>query len=88
MELVGSPFHTNVGLHPYALLSVARSIDRNTGQAERRAVCCEQQISGCGPRSAEHCAVVGGTRYQRRRLSEQVTAEGRRDCPELIAHAV
>jgi hypothetical protein len=88
LELVGPPFHTNVGLHPIrALLERRCSIDRNTGQAERLRL-LDNEISGCGldrrstvPLLAPVLGIEAQAGY------EQVTAEGRR-LYELIAHAV
>ena len=88
LELVGSPFHTDVGLHPIRTLLERRcGIDRNTGQTERLRL-LDNEISGCGldrrstvPLLAPVLGIEAQAGY------EQVTAEGRR-LYELIAQAV
>ena len=53
LELVGSPFHTDAGLHPVRTLLERRcGIDRNTDQAERLRL-LDAEVRGCGldPRS-------------------------------------
>lgn len=53
LELIGSPFHTDAGLHPVRTLLERRcGIDRGTDQAERlRLLDAEVGASGLDPRS-------------------------------------
>jgi class 3 adenylate cyclase/tetratricopeptide (TPR) repeat protein len=88
LELVGSPFHTNAGLHPVrALLERRCGIGRSTDQAERlRLLDAEVRARGLDPRStvpllAPVLGIDAAAGY------EQVAAEGRR-LYELIAQAV
>ena len=88
LELVGSPFHTDAGLHPIRTLLERRcGIDRNTGQTERLRL-LDSEIRTCGldsqgtvPLLAPVLGIEAQAGY------EQVTAEGRR-LYELIARAV
>lgn len=88
LELVGSPFHTDAGLHPVRTLLERRcGIDRSTDQAERlRLLDAELHARGLDPRStvpllAPVLGIDAAAGY------EQVAAEGRR-LYELIAQAV
>jgi class 3 adenylate cyclase/tetratricopeptide (TPR) repeat protein len=88
VELVGSPFHTDAGLHPVrALLERRCGIDRSTDQAQRlRLLDAEVRACGLDPRStvpllAPVVGIDAAAGY------EQVAAEGRR-LYELIAQAV
>ncbi len=88
VELVGSPFHTDAGLHPVRTLLERRcGIDRSTDEAERLRL-LEAEVRGCGldPRStvpllAPVLGIEAQAGYQ------QVAAEGRK-LYELIAQAV
>jgi class 3 adenylate cyclase len=88
LELVGSPFHADAGLHPIRTLLERRcGIDRNTGQIERLQL-LDNEIRDCGldrrstvPLLAPVLGIEAQAGY------EQVTAEGRR-LYELIAEAV
>jgi predicted ATPase len=88
LELVGSPFHTDTGLHPMRTLLERRcGIDRNTDQAERLRL-LDAELRGCGldqrssvPLLAPVLGIDAQAGY------EQVTAEGRK-LYELIAQAV
>jgi class 3 adenylate cyclase/tetratricopeptide (TPR) repeat protein len=88
LELVGSPFHTDAGLHPVRTLLEGRcGIDRNTDQAKRlRLLDAEVRARGLDPRStvpllAPVLGIDAAAGY------EQVAAEGRK-LYELIAQAV
>lgn len=88
LELVGSPFHIDAGLHPVRVLLERRAgIVRSTDQAERlRLLDAEIRACGLDPRSAVPllAPVLGidpAAGY------EQVAAEGRR-LYELITEAV
>jgi predicted ATPase len=88
LELVGSPFHTDAGLHPVrALLERRCGIGRSTDQAERlRLLDAEVRARGLDPQStvpllAPVLGIDAAAGY------EQVAAEGRR-LYELIAQAV
>jgi class 3 adenylate cyclase/tetratricopeptide (TPR) repeat protein len=88
LELVGSPFHTDAGLHPVRTLLERRcGIDRNTDQAERIRL-LDNEIRTCGldpqttvPLLAPVLGIDAAAGY------EQVAAEGRK-LYELIAEAV
>jgi class 3 adenylate cyclase len=88
LELVGSPFHTDAGLHPVrALLERRCGIGRSTDQAERLGL-LEAEIRACRldsrstvPLLAPVLGIDAAAGY------EQVAAEGRR-LYELIAQAV
>jgi class 3 adenylate cyclase len=88
LELFGSPFHTDAGLHPIRALVERRcGINRDTGQAERLRL-LDNEIHACGldrasmlPLLAPVLAIEPRTGYQ------QVPAEGRK-LYELIAQAV
>ena len=88
LELVGSPFHTDAGLHPVRTLLERRcGIDRGTDQAERlRLLDAEVGASGLDPRSTVPllAPVLG---IEAEAGYEQVAAEGRK-LYELIAQAV
>ena len=88
LELVGSPFHTDAGLHPVRTLLERRcGIDRSTDEAERLRL-LEADVRGCGldPQSTVPLlAPVLGMDAQAG--YEQVAAEGRK-LYELIAQAV
>jgi class 3 adenylate cyclase/tetratricopeptide (TPR) repeat protein len=88
LELVGSSFHTDAGLHPVRTLMERRcNIDRSTEQAERlRLLDAEARACGLDPPStvpllAPVLGIDADTGY------EQVAAEGRK-LYELIAQAV
>jgi tetratricopeptide (TPR) repeat protein len=88
LELVGSPFHTDAGLHPVRTLLERRcGFGRSTDQAERlRLLDAEVRACGLDPRSivpllAPVLGIDAAAGY------EQVAAEGRR-LYELIAQAV
>ncbi|MGO8937442.1 MAG: adenylate/guanylate cyclase domain-containing protein [Mycobacterium sp.] len=88
LELVGSPFHTDAGLHPVRTLLERRcGIGRSTDQAERlRLLDAEVRACGLDPQSivpllAPVLGIDAAAGY------EQVAAEGRR-LYELIAQAV
>jgi class 3 adenylate cyclase/tetratricopeptide (TPR) repeat protein len=88
LELVGSPFHSDAGLHPIRTLLEHRcGIDRNTDQAERLRL-LDTDVRGCGldPRSTVPllAPVLG---IEAEAGYEQVAAEGRK-LYELIAQAV
>jgi class 3 adenylate cyclase len=88
LELVGSPFHTDAGLHPVRTLLERRcGIDRDTDQAQRLRL-LDNEIRTCGldpqtavPLLAPVLAIGAASGY------EQVAAEGRK-LYELIAQAV
>ena len=88
LELVGSPFHTDAGLHPVRTLLERRcGIDRNTDQAQR-ILLLDNEIRTCGldrqttvPLLAPVLGIDAAAGY------EQVAAEGRK-LYELIAEAV
>jgi class 3 adenylate cyclase/tetratricopeptide (TPR) repeat protein len=88
LELVGSPFHTDAGLHPVRTLLERRcGIDRNTDQAQRLRL-LDNEIRTCGldpqttvPLLAPVLGIGAAAGY------EQVAAEGRK-LYELIAQAV
>jgi class 3 adenylate cyclase/tetratricopeptide (TPR) repeat protein len=88
LELVGSPFHTDAGLHPIRTLLERRcGIDRNTGQTERLQL-LDNEIRGCRldpqgtvPLLAPVLGIEAQAGY------EQVAAEGRK-LYELIVQAV
>jgi class 3 adenylate cyclase/tetratricopeptide (TPR) repeat protein len=88
LELVGSPFHTDAGLHPVrALLERRCGIGRSTDQAVRLRL-LDNEIRACGldplstvPLLAPVLGIDAAAGY------EQVAAEGRR-LYELIAQAV
>jgi class 3 adenylate cyclase/tetratricopeptide (TPR) repeat protein len=88
LELVGSPFHTDAGLHPVRTLLERRcGIDRNTDQTQRLRL-LDNEIRACGldpqhavPLLAPVLGIDAAAGY------EQVAAEGRR-LYELIAQAV
>ncbi|MDT7722885.1 MAG: hypothetical protein QOE94_3896 [Mycobacterium sp.] len=88
LELVGSPFHTDAGLHPVrALLERRCGIDRNTDQTQRLRL-LDNEIRACGldpqhavPLLAPVLGIDAAAGY------EQVAAEGRQ-LYELIAQAV
>ena len=88
LELVGSPFHTDAGLHPVRTLLERRcGIDRNTDQAQRIRL-LDNEIRTCGldpqttvPLLAPVLGIDAAAGY------EQVAAEGRK-LYELIAQAV
>jgi class 3 adenylate cyclase len=88
LELVGSPFHADVGLHPIrGLLERRCGIDRATGQTERLQL-LNNEIRACGldqqstvPLLAPVLGIEAQAGY------EPVAAEGRR-LYELIAQAV
>ena len=88
LELVGSPFHIDAGLHPVRVLLERRAgIVRSTDQAERlRLLDAEIRACGVDPRSAVPllAPVLG---IDSAAGYEQVAAEGRR-LYELIAEAV
>ena len=88
LELVGSPFHTDAGLHPIRTLLERRcGIDRTTDQTERLRL-LDNEIRACGldPQSTVPLlAPVLGIEAQAG--YEPVAAEGRR-LYELIAQAV
>ena len=79
LELVGSPFHTDVGLHPVRTLLERRcGIDRSTDQAKRLRL-LEAEVRGCGldtrstvPLLAPVLGIEAQAGY------EQVAAEGRK----------
>ncbi|MFG1931199.1 ATP-binding protein [Mycobacterium sp. NPDC048908] len=88
LDLVGSPFHTEAGLHPVRTLLERRcGIDRSTGQTERlRLLDVEVRARGMDPQNtvpllAPVLGIDAETGYQ------QVAAEGRR-LYELVARAV
>jgi class 3 adenylate cyclase len=88
LELVGSPFHTDAGLHPVRTLLERRcGIDRSTDQAERLGLLdAEVRARGLDPRStvpllAPVLGIDAEAGY------EKVAAEGRK-LYELIAQAV
>ena len=89
LELVGSPFHTDAGLHPVrALLERRCGIGRLTDPAERlRLLDAEVRARGAG--SGERGAVIGAGAWGSapRHGYEPVPAEGRK-LYELIAEAV
>ena len=88
LELAGSPFHTDAGLHPVRMLLERRcGIDRNTDQ-EQRLRLLDNEIRTCGldpqtsvPLLAPVLGIDAAAGYQ------QVAAEGRK-LYELIAQAV
>jgi class 3 adenylate cyclase len=88
LELVGSPFHTDAGLHPVRTLLERRcGIDRDTDQAQRLRL-LDNEIRTCGldpqttvPLLAPVLGIDAAAGYQ------QVAAEGRK-LYELIAQAV
>jgi class 3 adenylate cyclase len=88
LELVGSPFHTDAGLHPVRTLLERRcGIDRDTDQAQRLRL-LDNEIRACGldaqttvPLLAPVLGIDAAAGYQ------QVAAEGRK-LYELIAQAV
>jgi class 3 adenylate cyclase len=88
LELVGSPFHTDAGLHPVRTLLERRcGIDRNTDQAQRLRL-LDNEIRACRldpqttvPLLAPVLGIDAAAGYQ------QVAAEGRK-LYELIAQAV
>jgi class 3 adenylate cyclase/tetratricopeptide (TPR) repeat protein len=88
LDLVGSPFHTDAGLHPVRTLLERRcGIDRNTDQ-EQRIRLLDNEIRTCGldpqttvPLLAPVLGIDAAAGY------EQVAAEGRK-LYELIAQAV
>ena len=88
LELAGSPFHTDAGLHPVRMLLERRcGIDRNTDQ-EQRLRLLDNEIRTCGldpqttvPLLAPVLGIDAAAGY------EQVAAEGRK-LYELIAQAV
>ena len=88
LELIGSPFHTDAGLHPIRTLLERRcGIDRSTGQTERLRL-LDNEIRSCRldqqsivPLLAPVLGIEARAGY------EQVAAEGRR-LYELIAQAV
>ena len=88
LELVGSPFHTDAGLHPVRTLLERRcGIDRSTDEAERLRL-LDADVRGCGldplsivPLLAPVLGMDAQAGY------EQVAAEGRK-LYELIAQAV
>lgn len=88
LELVGSPFHTDAGLHPVRTLLERRcGIDRNTDQAQRIQL-LDNEIRTCRldsqttvPLLAPVLGIDAAAGY------EQVAAEGRK-LYELIAQAV
>ena len=88
LELVGSPFHTDAGLHPVRTLLERRcGIDRNTDQTQR-IMLLDNEIRTCGldpqttvPLLAPVLGIDAAAGYQ------QVAAEGRK-LYELIAQAV
>ena len=88
LELAGSPFHTDAGLHPVRMLLERRcGIDRNTDQ-EQRLQLLDNEIRTCGldpqttvPLLAPVLGIDAAAGYQ------QVAAEGRK-LYELIAQAV
>jgi class 3 adenylate cyclase/tetratricopeptide (TPR) repeat protein len=88
LELAGSPFHTDVGLHPVRTLLERRcGIDRNTDQAERLRL-LDVEVCACGldpygtvPLLAPVLGIDPEAGYER------VAAEGRK-LYELIAQAV
>jgi class 3 adenylate cyclase/tetratricopeptide (TPR) repeat protein len=88
LELVGSPFHTDAGLHPVRTLLERRcGIDRSTDQAQRlRLLGAEVGACGMDPRSAVPllAPVLG---IDAAAGYEQVAAEGQK-LYELIAQAV
>ena len=88
LELVGSPFHIDAGLHPVRVLLERRAgIVRSTDQAERlRLLDAEIRACGVDPRSAVPllAPVLG---IDSAAGYEQIAAEGRR-LYELIAEAV
>jgi class 3 adenylate cyclase len=88
LELVGSPFHSDAGLHPVrALLERRCGIARSTEQAERLRQ-LDAEVRGCGldsPNTVPLLAPVLGIEAQAG--YEQVAAEGRK-LYELIAQAV
>ena len=88
LELAGSPFHIDAGLHPVRTLLERRcGIDRSTDQAERvRLLDAEVVACGLDPRTtvpllASVLGIDADAGY------EQVAAEGRK-LYELIAQAV
>jgi len=87
LELVGSPFHTDTGLHPIRTLLERRcGIDRNTDQLERLRL-LDAEVCACGldpPSTVPLLAPVLGIEAQTG--YEQVAAEGRK-LYELIAQA-
>jgi class 3 adenylate cyclase len=88
LQLVGSPFHADAGLHPVRTLLEHRcGIDRNTDQAQRIRL-LDNEIRTCGldpqttvPLLAPVLGIDAAAGY------EQVAAEGRK-LYELIAQAV
>src|SRR5258705_3888009 len=88
LELVGSPFHTDTGLHPIrSFLERRCGIDRNTDQAERlRLLDAEVRCCGLDPASTVPllAPVLG---MEAEAGYKQVAAEGRK-LYELIAQAV
>ena len=88
LELIGSPFYTDVGLHPIRTLLERRcGIDRSTGQTERLRL-LDNEIRSCRLDQQSIVPLLAPVLGIEARVGyEQVAAEGRR-LYELIAQAV
>ena len=88
LELVGSPLHTDAGLHPIRTLLERRcGIDRNTDHAERLQL-LDAEIRGSGLDSRTTVPLLAPVLGIEAQVGyEQVAAEGRK-LYELIAQAV
>ena len=87
LELVGSPFHTDTGLHPVRTLLERRcGIDRNTDQAERLGL-LDAEVRACGLDPRDILPLLAPVLGVDAADYEQVPAEGRK-LYELVARAV